>query len=271
MKNNSQSNQSAQDLIKFENELLKIKLQVEFGMEQADTSELSPEIENAWLNNIYDFERQFKNAKRIKVFDALGRPEIKKLEELSSKDIPKALDDLMSLMEERGISLDCCCKYDNAVIYRFITEELFESEMDDISIKGMVHHFVYEEFHPNHDYDLRRSTELFIRNLLEKRWDPEYNSYSLSETVTVKGKAYKNAAMSEIILSFQSKRMFEIEQSEILEVTFDIEKALGRVVGSIGYFATSKRQERLIRGRYTLDFALEDTYWRINGLQFPGM
>ena len=98
MKNNSQSNQSAQDLIKFENELLKIKLQVEFGMEQADTSELSPELENAWLTNIYDFECQFKNAKRIKVFDALGRPEIKKLDELSSKDIPKALEHLILLM-----------------------------------------------------------------------------------------------------------------------------------------------------------------------------
>lgn len=77
--------------------------------------------------------------------------------------------------------------------------------------------------------------------------------------------------MSEIVLSFQSNRMFQIEQFEILDVTFDIEKALGRVVGIIGYFATSKRQERLLRGRYTLDFALDDAYWRINGVQFPGM
>ena len=39
--------------------------------------------------------------------------------------------------------------------YRFITEELFEHEMDDVHVKGMFTHFTYEEFHPNHDYDLR--------------------------------------------------------------------------------------------------------------------
>lgn len=271
MKNNSQSNQSAQDLIKFENELLKIKLQVEFGMEQANTSELSPEIENTWLNNIYDFERQFKNAKRIKVFDALGRPEVKKLNQLSREDVPKALEHLTSLMEERGISLDCCCEYDDAVIYQFITEELFESEMDDICIKGMICHFVYEEFHPNHDYDLRQTTDFFIRNLLEKKWHPEFDLHSLAGTVTLRKKEYQNAAMSSIILAFQSKREFELDHLNILEVNFDVETGAASVKGDIGYFAKSKWKDHLLKGPYVLSFVLDCGRWLISGLHFPGI
>jgi len=44
-------------------------------------------------------------------------------------------------------------KYAPSVIYKFITEELFDHEMDDIMLPGFVHHFIYEEFHPNHEYD----------------------------------------------------------------------------------------------------------------------
>src|SRR3990170_2446062 len=124
--------------LKFENELLKLKLEVEHGMTQEDTSSLTPEIENRWLNQIYSFEQQYKDAKRIKVYDALARPVVKKLEELLPEEVPGALDKLLTLMEERGIALDCSCKYDEAIIYRFIIEELFNCEVDDISIPGMV-------------------------------------------------------------------------------------------------------------------------------------
>lgn len=270
MKNNPH-NPSADQLIKFENELLKLKLEAEFGMQQQDTSGLSPEVENVWLKNIYDFEAQFKNAKRIKVFDALGRPKTKKLDQLSGQDVSKALAYLTTLMEEKGIALDCCCQYDDSIIYRFITEELFECEMDDISIEGMVHHFLYEEFHPNHDYDLRLAAEQFVRNLLEKKWDPQFNAYSLSDTVTLKEKTYDDTAISSLILAFQSDREFEVEELNILQVSFDMVKNEGIVKSHLAYTARFQQQNHLFQGDYEVTFLYKHGLWLIRSFQFPGI
>ena len=38
-------------------------------------------------------------------------------------------------------------------LYRFAVEELFEYEMEDIRIPGMMHGFIYDEFHPDPVYD----------------------------------------------------------------------------------------------------------------------
>jgi len=251
--------------------VLKLKLAAEFGMQQHDTSALSPEVENAWLKNIYDFEAQFKNAKRIKVFDALGRPEIKKFDQLSGHAVSKALAGLTSLMEEKGIVLDCCCHYDDLVIYRFITEELFECEIDDISIKGMMQHFIYEEFYPNHKYDLERASEQFARNLLDKRWDPQFNGFLLADHVNLRKRSYKNATITSLILAFQCDREFELKALDIRHINFDVEKKVGKVMSFISYWIKAQQQDQLVQGNYEVSFVYEDGYWMIRGFQFPGI
>src|SRR6266850_4078323 len=105
---------SAVDELKAENELLKLKLELEYGMEGNDTSVLQPAIENEWLNHIYSFEKQYKDAGRIKVYDFLGRPAFKKAEELKPEEIGAELDRIQSVMEEKKMTLDCSCDYDKA-------------------------------------------------------------------------------------------------------------------------------------------------------------
>jgi len=88
-----------EEQLKAENALLKLKLELEHGMKQSDTSSLSAELENSWLTNIYNFEQQFKTAKRVKVYDAIGRPVFRRLEELSSAEVSEALKQILSVME----------------------------------------------------------------------------------------------------------------------------------------------------------------------------
>jgi len=256
--------------LKFENELLKLKLEVEYSMKHEDTSSLSPEIENRWLNQIYSFERQFKDAKRIKVFDALNRPTVKKLEELSPEEVPVALEQLFVLMEKHGIALDCCCKYDEAIIYRFVTEELFNCEVDDISIEGMVCHFIYEEFYPNHEYDLRRYTNEFLQTLLVRKWEPEFNLHSLSPTVSYKGISYSQNDFSGIILAFQEGRNFQLEEFEIMEVGFDVDKGSAKVQSRLIYQANSNQATQVYNGGAEIEFALDFGYWYISKVKLPG-
>lgn len=272
MKNTSQNDPSNNDLLKFENELLKLKLRTEFGMEQHGNSpEVTPEIENIWLNNVYAFEEQFKNAKRIKVFDALGRPDFKKSDELSPEEISEALAQIYLLMEKRGIALDCCCHYDDRTIYRFITEELFQNEMDDISIPGMVCHFIYEEYYPNHDYDLRHQTERFIRNLLESEWDPEFSMYSLAHTVRLKRKKFNRNVITSLIVEFQSGREFEVEKLDIQKVTFNMEKKAGKVNVDLAYRDTTKHPDHIIRGACEVSFIYDEPAWLVSRFRVPGI
>src|SRR5690606_27607578 len=137
--------------------------------------ELPPDIENAWLNHIYDFEKQFKNAKRVKVFERIGKPVVKPLELLNPSEVSVELERIQNIMAEKGIVLDCICDYDDATIYKFIITELFEEETDDIRIEGMFSHFIYEEFHPNHEYDLERHSEDFFTALFTRFFESNFD------------------------------------------------------------------------------------------------
>lgn len=261
----------SEEEIKFENELLKLKLQTEFGMQEHGVStELSPEVENMWLNNIYAFEAQFKNAKRIKVYDAIGRPTLPKAEDLTDEEVAKALAEVELVMEKRGIALDCCCEYENRTIYRFITEELFECEMDDILIPSMVCHFIYEEYHPNHAHDLRRGTEQFMRSLLELDWNPEYDMYSLAETVRIKKRSFERKAVSVLIAEFQSGRKFEIKQLDILDASFNLEQKVGSVKANIEYRDLSKHEDEIIKGACSVSYVFDEPVWRVSRFRLPG-
>lgn len=64
----------------------------------------------------------------------IGKPEFKKFEELNPEEIESELDRLLETFEKESVSISFCCDYDDEIIYRFITEELFEEEIDDIRI-----------------------------------------------------------------------------------------------------------------------------------------
>ncbi len=260
-----------EDELKAENELLKLKLELEHGMKQSETSLLTPEAENQWLNRMYEFEQQYKDSQRVKVYDAIGRPDFRKLDDLPGEEIPKALEELLSLMGRKGIALDCCCEYEDAVIYKFITEELFEHEMDDISIEGMVYHFIYEEFHPNHEYDLRRYATEFVESLLHRKWNSEFDVFQLDDIITFKGKDYNSDEISAITLAFQENRTFHIDKLEIKQVIFDVEQGAGEVQGQLAYHAHSSQSSLFHQGPIEICFEYESGYWYINGFHLPGL
>src|SRR5688500_6309194 len=162
------------DDIKAENNLLKIKLQLEHGMLMDETIGLNPGLENQWLKSVYAFEQQLKDAKRIKLYDYIGCPTFIRWDALTHDQISKERQRIELLMENNGVQLDCLCEYDDEIIYKFITEELFQHEMDDMRIAGMTCHFTYEEFYPNHDYNLREHTSRFIKAIFTRPWDEEF-------------------------------------------------------------------------------------------------
>lgn len=71
------NNKPQQEMLKAENDFLKMKLMLENGadfinMDQVDA--IPPEIENQFLNYVASFERQLKNPKYITVFEKFSNP-----------------------------------------------------------------------------------------------------------------------------------------------------------------------------------------------------
>lgn len=153
---------------KIDNGLKKKELEEKYGAHFSEFSELPPEMENQWLNSIDEFEKQFDNAKRTTVWEYMGKPSFKTKDELKPHEISKELERLYELMDEKGISLSTLCDVEDAELYRFITEELFQEEMDDIRIPGMMSCFTYEEFHPNAKLDIQDAIDYFFRMTMGK-------------------------------------------------------------------------------------------------------
>ncbi len=263
----------SEEEIKSSNALIKLKLELEYGMKTSESSALNPEIENEWLNTVYRFEQQYKNAKNVKVYELIGSPAFKKHDKLGKEEISIELNHVLNLLAEKEIVLDCLCQYDDRIIYRFITEELFEHTVDDIQIPGMVIHFIYEEFHPNHDYDLRRYATDFIEAILSRKWDSEYDTSMLSSTVQFSGRDCDNNAISDIILAFQEAyKSFKIEKFEIEKTNFDVDKENASVQIQLVYSAQPfNGNSMLYSGKSIINFLLQWGFWRIVSFQLPGL
>ncbi len=260
------------DELNAENLLLKLKLEMEHGMIMSDTSKLDPETENQWLSNIHEFEKQFEAAKQIKVYDLIGRPDFKPYNELTEKETDHELTRLLNILQESQISLSCICEYENETIYRFLTEEFFDHEVDNIMIEGMIHHFIYEEFHPNHDYDLRRSVTEFIDNVLQKKWNPEFDHYGFATSVTFRGKEYDRLSISKIIQTFQETfHPINMNVQSIEHVEIDLENQFASVRLQLSYSSQADKGKVLTyTGNSFISFKMEYDYWNISHFQLPG-
>ena len=149
--------QSDKDL-ETENEFLKMKLMLEKGAEfgsSAEVKDLPPEIENEFLKHIMEFEKQWESAPMIRIYDKVGRPTaFRPVDTIDDENIETAWVELSAYLEKHGISLDVCSpNITGRELYRFATEELFQLEVEDIRIPGLVHGFIYDEFHPDPVYD----------------------------------------------------------------------------------------------------------------------
>lgn len=147
-------------------------MMLERGAHFSDVPEsCSPEMENDFLKRIMEFERLAENSSFIKVYDRIGRPtHFKPVTEIEDDEMDEALDELMNWLCNYDISVDVCSpNISQRELYRFIVDELFQHEINDVRIPGMVHGFVYDEFHPDPVFENSRlATEECIAEILQR-------------------------------------------------------------------------------------------------------
>ena len=192
MEDNEKFSDDPLEDLKIENEFLKIKLKAQYGdafFMQGDAA-LPPEIENEFLKNMITFEDNSKNAEYTTVYEKIGSPVFKKLAELNEEEIGAALEKITLLMNEHEISLDMCDgPYPDEVIYKFITEELFEHEIAKELLLGNGWHFIYEEFYPNDKVEIEKNTHQFLQHWFTRNFD-EYSNELAAHFITADGKEF---------------------------------------------------------------------------------
>ena len=248
--------------IEEENEFKKLKLDLEYGMDFSKNtkSNLPPEIEGQFLDYVSNFEKAFQNAKPISVFEKIGCPKFKIGTTLSDEEISIELERIMDLMNQNGLALDVLANYENEnrLIYNFITDELFLHEIDDISVPGMVTNFIYEDFHQNHEYDLKHATEDFLEMFFNKK-SSFYDDYHS-----------KDASNHEELNTFRSLfKTFKIQFFELKNIAFDEQKA--KVEFNIAFWAKIKGTDAKINysGNGSMTFEYEYGYWYVRKVDLP--
>ncbi|MEX1276757.1 MAG: hypothetical protein WEE20_12545, partial [Bacteroidota bacterium] len=158
-----------------------------------------------WLNYIEEFERQFEHAGRVSLQQFLGNPTFTPLAEIPPDRLESELGNVMEFLSLHDIGVDCLAEVSNEELYRFITSELIHQEIDDIRIEGMRHCFIYEEFHPNDEYDAKQFAESFLFHLFDRHEEYAIHDVAEDEVYDPAGNRITREEMAGLIRSFHSR------------------------------------------------------------------
>ena len=88
---------NAEENLRIENELMKIKLKAQFGeaFQMGMGEDITAEIENQFLKNVLAFEEAHVNAEYTTVYKRIGMPAYKPAEELVKEEMKTAADELL--------------------------------------------------------------------------------------------------------------------------------------------------------------------------------
>ncbi|MGB8192941.1 MAG: hypothetical protein WCF67_13520 [Chitinophagaceae bacterium] len=261
--------------LRLENEQMRHKLQTQAGAIINFKEELPPEVENVFLSSVLAFEEASQNMKMVSVYEFLGRPEYKKIEELTPEEISAELKRLQQLLEDGQLILDVLDEYDDAIIYKFITEELFLQDTYESLLPGMIRHFTYEAFYPNHKLDIRERVLDFLGDWFERKLD-EYSWELNAQFMLPKGIIMqRHAVVQRIKAIFASYIAFSDCKYTLCDVSFEWSeedrKGLGFAEGNVSFLAVPEHGEPVkMEGPYKLYLSNEGAWWSIYYFVFPG-
>ena len=112
-------------------------------------SDAPPEVIGEWLDTVEEFELKFQGAGRTTVRAFAGDPPALSPSSVPAGCFPSELRRLIRHLNANAIAVHFDRTVPPEEAYRFIVEELFNFEIDDVRIEGMTHNFVYRDFHPD--------------------------------------------------------------------------------------------------------------------------
>src|SRR4051812_22182602 len=151
-----------EDELRADNDFMKMKLMLERGATFGSGEQLRripAELENNFLRNVLEFESLNDGHAFITVRQKLG--DVRRfapVDEIDDEHIDHEWRELLTYLNSHqitvGVSSPFVC---SRQLYRFVTEELFDLQISSVDMPGLVHGFIYDEFHPDPAFDNPRS------------------------------------------------------------------------------------------------------------------
>ena len=190
--------------LRLRNQVKKMELAARYGARFSDdNSGIPPEIEGGFLDHIMRFEEEWRNNVPVRLRDFLGNPHFPPVLGIPDEQLEEELERVFDVLELNDVAVDFLCDVGLRERYRFITEELLGEEMNNVRIPGMCHHFVYEDFHPNMEYDAKSDAEHFLCAIFHTDADIVSRHFVSSGVLTASGSPLTRQAAANRIFEFQ--------------------------------------------------------------------
>lgn len=195
------------EALRLENELMKLKLQAEYGASfGGDASLIPPDVENQWLRNMMVMEEQLAKEPSITLEEHLGKPALPASCALESDEAcDQAWQRLKLLMADKGICVEFLAPdYPGRLRYEYVVGELFPQKIHPPMLQGQFLVFTYEDAHPNHYFSMEQQVhELFRLLSLNDIQPPEM---CIAETVvTADGQILDQTAFAGKLAAFHEQ------------------------------------------------------------------
>lgn len=262
-------NKRSEDELNSENEFLKLKMMAEFGGDFVGSEDIPPAVENQFLKQIMNFHKQHDQTKLISVYKFIGEPEYNHVNDLSDREVRKELRRLMKIMKRHRVGLDVLAPTPDREVYRFITEELFKQEIEDIKIKGWINQFIYEEFHPNAEYDIKNAVHFALLSLFDSQTNFVQDHFS-EEMKDSLGLSTDPEELREKVKDFQSQfYSMVLVNYDFVNIEIDKENGTAYANCSVTFKTQKEKGKRSKRDIVSIEFYLNKTdfsanWWEIN-------
>lgn len=275
--NNDFNSTDHQDNLHAENDFLKMKLMLERGAQfgSAYGVNLPPEIENEFLKNIIAIEQQFDNRKTITVYDKIGKPaNYKPVNDICGDEIDNAYELLLQELAKHGIQLIACSpNVPVKELYRFVLEELFECEIDEIEIEGLVQTFIYDDFHPDDIYENTIAAKDECMAYILGKEPMKWMCHFKNQDIQLNGHKELTKDEFKIIVNLYKQAYDDIEIKELKESGCTVNGSFSCVTGTYTVVARTGKESCIISGEWKVGFEKIEAlgYWYICNVQIQGL
>jgi hypothetical protein len=211
------------------------------------------------------------NNKQITICEKIGNQTFRHIAEIADDDFPGELQKVMEVLRLNNIVVDSVDGIDDREMYRFITQELILEKIDDNLPKNMITCFIYEEFYPNDDADMRKHSNEFLNCLIDKEKD-------YFETFLFSGKdegeekeVYAKKLRRRLNLFRDAFDDIRIEEFKIQSVSLKEFNGVVTFDYSLAVLPPESKTFHRISGNGKFSFIKEWDFWSIEKIEMKGV
>jgi hypothetical protein len=234
-------------------------------------SDAPPEIIGEWLDTVEEFERQFQGAGKTTVRAYTGNPHYTPPSSLPPRQIPGELRRLIDHLGANAIAVHFDRTVPPEEAYRFIVEELFDMEIDDVRLAGMTHSFVYEDFHPDEGACATMFAGHFLYALFGRDTQGCVQRTDRDELYSSSGRPVTRDEMGQAIITFLSG-VAVFTDSDVTERECTVEPGYASVQFAISWTGLEAGTLRALSasGTATIRMKRSGIGWNVVRVECPG-